>query len=448
MLRFRAHHMCAASLLVSALLLACTALAAQRFSHILSFQGRLCAPDGLPLPDGQYQVRFVIYNTPTGGRSLWTEMQTVDQVGGILDVYLGTEGGFPSALFTDGDRWLALQVIGDDEMAERVRLVPSPQAIYAADSAHAAAAVHATDADAALYADDADTVDGLHGAAFVTLAPGGRQTGAAIDLAGGDREPTCRLQSSALAFAATTTAKEMDWSWWYEDPPDPPRARMTHAMAYNVESDRVILFGGYGAGYLGDTWAYDCDTDRWTQTDPDNPPVARSGAAMASDSESDAVMLFGGMDSTNSTLDDTWAFGLYNTIPVAEFHGSVHIHGGLVVEGDKNAVVPTESFGERKVYCQESTEVWFEHIGRAELQDGKATVHLDAMFLETMIIDDAHPMHVLVTPTSGIDKLYVIEEGDSFTVVSKTDPTGSFNYRVVAKRRGYEDAFMEPTGRR
>ena len=90
------------------------------------------------------------------------------------------------------------------------------------------------------------------------------------------------------------------------------------------------------------------------------------------------MMLFGGYN--GSELGDTWALGLYNTAPVAEFDGSLYIDGGLMVTGPKNAIVPTESFGERKVYCQESTEVWFEHIGGGELVNGTARVDLDRPF--------------------------------------------------------------------
>ena len=165
---------------------------------------------------------------------------------------------------------------------------------------------------------------------------------------------------------------------------------------------------------------------------------------MAYDSESDRVILFGGID--DQFLGDTWILTTYPWSPVAEFVGSVRLSGDLHVVGEKNAVVPTESFGERKVYCQESTEVWFEHIGRGELRRGKAEIQLEPMFLETVLIDERHPMFVFITPTSDIGRYYVAKGARSFTVVSKTNKTGTFDYRVVAKRRGYEDAFMEPTG--
>src|SRR6266571_5385007 len=91
-----------------------------------------------------------------------------------------------------------------------------------------------------------------------------------------------------------------------------PPARYGHAIAYDSESDRVILFGGYssccGGITLGDTWAYDFNTDTWTAMNPAVAPGPRESSAMAYDSRSDRVVLFGGYGGYN----DTWAYD-FNT---------------------------------------------------------------------------------------------------------------------------------------
>jgi hypothetical protein len=132
------------------------AVSAQSFTHVLSFQGRLCGTDGKPVPDGPYVVKLTMYDAETGGSALWTETQGVTQVGGVFVAYLGSVTTFPGDLFTGGDRWLAIQVGQDPEMPTRFLLTPSPWAIYAADSGHAG------QADRALEAANSDTVDGLH----------------------------------------------------------------------------------------------------------------------------------------------------------------------------------------------------------------------------------------------------------------------------------------------
>jgi N-acetylneuraminic acid mutarotase len=90
-------------------------------------------------------------------------------------------------------------------------------------------------------------------------------------------------------------------------------------MAYDIESDRMILFGGQtgnvlkdSSHYNGETWAYDVAANKWTQMKPPSGPTARGAAELAYDAESDRVILFGGGNQTGWGLDDTWAYD-YNT---------------------------------------------------------------------------------------------------------------------------------------
>jgi hypothetical protein len=153
MLRTKTYRLPTRALLGLALLLACGAVGAQTFSHILSFQGRLCATDGKPLPDGPYAVQFTIYDAETDGSPLWQETQGVTQVGGLFMAYLGSVAGFAADLFLGGDRWLGIKVGNDPEMPTRFRLTPSPWAIRSAEADHAKNADQAT---------NADKVDGIH----------------------------------------------------------------------------------------------------------------------------------------------------------------------------------------------------------------------------------------------------------------------------------------------
>src|SRR5439155_6266736 len=92
-----------------------------------------------------------------------------------------------------------------------------------------------------------------------------------------------------------------------------PPARSYFAMAYDSESDRVILFGGLGAssGEFNDTWAYDFNTNTWTKMDPVAEAPARGSHAMTYETRSDRVILFGG-NSNAGLLNDTWAYD-FNT---------------------------------------------------------------------------------------------------------------------------------------
>jgi hypothetical protein len=148
-------------------------------------------------------------------------------------------------------------------------------------------------------------------------------------------------------------------NWTNPNPSNAPSARYGHAMAYDSENGKVVLFGGYAEGYsdetweydlgtntwnnlttsirpgpryyhaiaydsergkfvlfggtndvnkFSDTWAYDLETNNWTNQKPSNKPSARQGPAMTYDSERGKVVLFGGLNTSNS--DETWTYDL------------------------------------------------------------------------------------------------------------------------------------------
>jgi N-acetylneuraminic acid mutarotase len=85
--------------------------------------------------------------------------------------------------------------------------------------------------------------------------------------------------------------------WKRMDPSEKPPAAAGHAMAYDAESDRVVLF-------CGETWAYDYNSNTWEKSNPGRAPVAAFGYSMVYDAESDRIVLFG-VPST-----DTWVYDL------------------------------------------------------------------------------------------------------------------------------------------
>ena len=87
---------------------------------LMNFQGRLVKPDGTPVADGTYLVRFALYDAVTGGTSLWTQ-----EIGNIA-----VRNGAFSALLTvdkpnlfNNNLWLELQVGGDAPLAPRQQIV-------------------------------------------------------------------------------------------------------------------------------------------------------------------------------------------------------------------------------------------------------------------------------------------------------------------------------------
>ncbi len=131
--------------------------------------------------------------------------------------------------------------------------------------------------------------------------------------------------------------------------------------------------------------------------------------------------------------------------PVFEVEGggTTHVYGDLQVTGTKNNVVNTESHGQRLLYAMESPENWFEDFGSARLTAGEATVAIEPMFAETVNLNEDY--HVFLTPL-GDCALYVAEKTPtSFTVraMGGRQCSIAFDYRLVAKRLGYEHVRLE-----
>jgi hypothetical protein len=148
--------------------------------------------------------------------------------------------------------------------------------------------------------------------------------------------------------------------------------------------------------------------------------------------------------STITTYLSAAVYGLTpqtNTPNMFAFYGQ----GRFAVTGAKSAVVPT-SKGQTLLYCMESPEVWFEDFGSGQLQNGYAKIILDPLFLETVTINDKHPMHVFIQLEGQCDGgVYVVKNSNGFEVYQNGNNTSNakFSYRIVAKRKGNENERLE-----
>jgi len=105
-------------------------------------------------------------------------------------------------------------------------------------------------------------------------------------------------------------------TWEIMDPPIQPPGRCWADMVYDKDSDRIILFGGFSGDTIYDkTWTYDYNTNKWTDMNPSTHPSPRWGHRMAYEEESDRIILFGGsigLPPNPVVLNDTWAYD-YNS---------------------------------------------------------------------------------------------------------------------------------------
>jgi hypothetical protein len=141
-------------------------------------------------------------------------------------------------------------------------------------------------------------------------------------------------------------------------------------------------------------------------------------------------------------FDNTNAGGLLFSATSFGFGGScvIDVGGTLTCTGAKNAAVPVDG-GARKVALSaiEAPENWFEDAGSGHLSSGEAVINLEPIFGQT--VNTGIDYHVFLTPNGDCKGLYVAQKSaTSFVVRELGGGTSSiaFDYRIMAKRKGYE----------
>ena len=92
------------------------------------------------------------------------------------------------------------------------------------------------------------------------------------------------------------------------------------------------------------------------------------------------------------------------------------------------------------LYSMESPEVWFEDFGGGQLREGVAEIALEPTFAQTVNTENGD-FRVFLTPNGDCQGLYVARKtAASFEVreLGGGKSSVAFDYRIVAKRRGYE----------
>lgn len=147
-------------------------------------------------------------------------------------------------------------------------------------------------------------------------------------------------------------------------------------------------------------------------------------------------------DNNNSTSDLRIRNGANAVVCDIKENGNLSCIGNSSFLGTKSAVVMAQD-EQRLMYAMESPEVWFEDFGSAVLVNGVGKVTIDPLFAATVNLSE---YHVFVTPLGDCKGLYVINKTASgFEVRELGGGTAdiAFEYRIVAKRLGYEAERME-----
>jgi len=140
----------------------------------------------------------------------------------------------------------------------------------------------------------------------------------------------------------------------------------------------------------------------------------------------------------------TWDPFMPTPIFTVDSAGNLSIAGNFTAGGTKSAVVPVSGGRKVALYAVESPENWFEDFGAGQLQAGTARIDLDPLFIETVNTDAAY--HVFLTPNGDCQGLYVeLKTARGFQVreLGNGSSAVKFDYRVVARRKGYETVRLQ-----
>ncbi len=101
--------------------------------RVIDYQGRLTSDSGQPVLDGDYFIRFSIYDGPDGpATQLWTSNnQQVTVTNGLVKYELGSLSPLPEDIFDDTVRYIGIKVGTDPELTPRERFLTVPYAYRA-----------------------------------------------------------------------------------------------------------------------------------------------------------------------------------------------------------------------------------------------------------------------------------------------------------------------------
>lgn len=453
--------------LVSAILIilnSVTSTGAQ--STAFTYQGRLIE-SGSPV-NGTIEIKFSLYDSTEDGVQVGASITLNDVVvsGGIFTVELDFNTPMPCPACFDGSpRWLEVAVRKSSDPTLRT-LVPR-KLIYSSPYA-----IKSLGANTALTA----------GVATNALNLGGVPASQYLQTAGAPISGDVQFTGNVLLAPAGPLQKRLGSSsaiLHVVNPnpgiPDPGPANLPPAAVFGESTSGInstvgvfgLSNGEIGLGVLGvATGSSDGTAVLGFHTATSGESTALAGTVLSPDGT--AIELFAptGGDgaiiraSSGSTKENevtrftvgtngfTSVNGTLNVQGTAQVNGTLSVTGGagnifannLFVSGVKNNIVTVENGRKVLFYANESPEYWFEDFGTVKLKNGRAIVRIDPTFAEAT--NTAIDYKVFLTPNGNSRGLYVVRKGATEFEVRESRrgrSNISFDFRIVAKRRGYED---------
>jgi len=398
----------------------------------ISYQGRLTDVGGNPL-NGNYNLVFQLWDDATAGGQVGGDIvrNNVPVSNGLFTVELEV----PQDAFNGQALWLRIQVNGQ-WLSPRQELLPVPYAL----SLRPGAAIDASIYDGpVLKVENTDANPAGGGYAIVGKNASGYTWRPAIY--GENTGASAGVYGRSDGWHATV-------GWQAGNNPD-------HAGVYGYNAGAGPGVYGQSTGGFGITGRSENGYGGFfTSVNNDHFDLALGGAVgrINTDFTNEHSQLY--LSSNADVIIKLDNDGGENHVLRVKNSGGTDVctineGGDLNCTGSKSAVVKTVNHGWRQLYAVESTEVWFEDFGTARLADGEATVAFDPIFADTVNLEVDY--HVFLTPLCQEPVLLFVtaKSASGFAVRGATldgrPASCAFDYRVVARRSGYEGMRLEET---
>ncbi|MFD0963543.1 hypothetical protein [Pseudofulvibacter geojedonensis] len=118
--------------------------------------------------------------------------------------------------------------------------------------------------------------------------------------------------------------------------------------------------------------------------------------------------------------------------------------------GSVSTIVKDAKGHERILFCPEAPEILFEDYGVAKLTNGTATVKIDPIFAQNIVVNEKHPLKVFIQLEGDCKGVYVTNKSkNSFTVkeLNGGNSNISFSWHIVANRIDNKDASGKVTSK-
>jgi hypothetical protein len=136
--------------------------------------------------------------------------------------------------------------------------------------------------------------------------------------------------------------------------------------------------------------------------------------------------------------------GVYGQASSVASNWAVFGYGNIGATGTISELQSGKKYGWMHLYAMVSPEVLFEDVGTAQLVEGISVVTIDSKFAETVNLNV--PYQVFLTPRGDCGLFLAETTPTNFTVraLGGAKCSLAFDYRMIAKRLGYEDVRMAP----